>query len=96
MPTLGMLVAGRIALVEAAIYWVVQFLDGTSVNPARSLGPALFEGGTALSHVWVYIVAPLIGGVLATLAWPLVEGQGWRYRARPDDAVPDSGARIRR
>ncbi|NLD60884.1 MIP family channel protein [Candidatus Sumerlaeota bacterium] len=44
-------------------------LTGTSVNPARSLGPALVAGGTALSQVWVFIVAPLIGGLLAGLAW---------------------------
>ena len=40
---------------------------GTSVNPARSFGPALFAGGDALSCVWVFIVAPLAGGVLAAL-----------------------------
>ena len=40
-------------------------ITGTSVNPARSLGPALIVGGTALSQVWLFIVAPLIGGVLA-------------------------------
>ena len=38
---------------------------GTSVNPARSLGPALFAGGDALRYVWVFIVAPLVGGALA-------------------------------
>lgn len=40
-------------------------LTGTSVNPARSLAPALIQGGEALSQVWVFIVAPLIGSVLA-------------------------------
>ncbi len=40
-------------------------ITGTSVNPARSLGPALVVGGTALSQVWLFIVAPLVGGVLA-------------------------------
>lgn len=40
---------------------------GTSVNPARSFGPALFVGGDALANVWVFIVAPLVGGVLAAL-----------------------------
>jgi len=40
-------------------------LTGTSVNPARSLGPALVLGGTALSQVWLFIVAPLVGGGLA-------------------------------
>ena len=42
---------------------------GTSVNPARSFGPALFVGGDALKDVWVFIVAPLIGGVLAALCY---------------------------
>ena len=43
-------------------------LTGTSVNPARSLGPALFMGGVALQQVWVFIVAPIIGAVIAGLA----------------------------
>lgn len=42
---------------------------GTSVNPARSFGPALISGGVALSQVWVFIVAPLIGGVLAAVVY---------------------------
>jgi aquaporin Z len=40
-------------------------LTGTSVNPARSFGPALVVGGAALSQVWLFIVAPLVGGVIA-------------------------------
>ena len=43
-------------------------ITGTSVNPARSLGPALFMGGVALQQVWVFIVAPIIGAVIAGLA----------------------------
>jgi aquaporin Z len=42
-------------------------LTGTSVNPARAFGPALVVGGTALSQVWVFIVAPLVGGILAAV-----------------------------
>ena len=42
---------------------------GTSVNPARSFGPALFVGGDALADVWVFIVAPLIGGALAAVCY---------------------------
>lgn len=42
---------------------------GTSVNPARSFGPALFAGGAALSNLWVFIVAPLVGGILAAFVW---------------------------
>ena len=41
------------------------YFTGTSVNPARSFGPALFAGGDALKNVWVFIVAPLAGGALA-------------------------------
>ena len=42
---------------------------GTSVNPARSFGPALFAGGKALDDVWIFIVAPLLGGILAALVY---------------------------
>lgn len=42
-------------------------LTGTSVNPARSLAPALFAGGEALAQVWVYIVGPMIGAALAAV-----------------------------
>lgn len=42
---------------------------GTSVNPARSFGPALFVGGDALASVWVFIVGPLAGGALAACCW---------------------------
>lgn len=48
---------------------------GTSVNPARSLGPALFTGGAALSSVWVFFVGPLAGGALAAGVYRLVSGK---------------------
>jgi aquaporin Z len=44
-------------------------LDGTSVNPARSLGPALMVGGAALSQVWVFLIAPLIGGAISAIVY---------------------------
>jgi aquaporin Z len=44
-------------------------LTGTSVNPARSLAPAVFEGGMALEQVWVFILAPLVGAALAALVF---------------------------
>ena len=47
-------------------------LTGTSVNPARSIGPALFAGGEALSNVWVFIVGPLVGAILAYMIFALV------------------------
>lgn len=42
-------------------------ITGGSLNPARSLGPALLQGGVALEMVWVYLVGPLAGGALAAL-----------------------------
>jgi len=46
---------------------------GTSVNPARSFGPALLVGGDALKNVWVFIVAPLVGGALAALVYKFLD-----------------------
>ena len=47
-------------------------ITGTSVNPARSLGPAVFAGGAAMSQLWLFWVAPLIGAILAALLWRFV------------------------
>ena len=55
------------------IHLVGIHFTGTSVNPARSFGPALFEGGEALANVWVFIVAPLIGGACAAGIWKMIE-----------------------
>ena len=44
-------------------------ITGTSVNPARSLGPAVIAGGTALSQLWLFWAAPIIGGLLAAVVW---------------------------
>lgn len=54
------------------IHLVGIHYTGTSVNPARSIGPALFEGGKALSELWVFIVGPFIGSVIAALCWKAV------------------------
>lgn len=48
---------------------------GTSVNPARSFGPALFVGGDVLANVWVFLVAPLVGGVLAALVYKFLDSK---------------------
>ena len=53
----------------AMIHMVGIPITGTSVNPARSIGPALIAGGTALSQLWVFIVAPVIGAVIAAVVW---------------------------
>lgn len=54
-----------IGLTLAAIHFAVIPITGTSVNPARSIGPALFTGGTALTQLWLFIVAPLVGAAVA-------------------------------
>ncbi len=51
----------------ALIHFVAIPITGTSVNPARSLGPALFAGGMALQQLWLFIVAPVAGGILAAV-----------------------------
>lgn len=50
-------------------------LTGTSVNPARSIGPAIFAGGQALTDLWVFIAAPLVGAILAALAYKLFKNK---------------------
>lgn len=50
------------------------YFTGTSVNPARSFGPAIFAGGEYFVNVWVFIVAPLAGGVLAALVYNFIDG----------------------
>ena len=45
------------------------YFTGTSVNPARSFGPAIFKGGEALSGLWVFIVGPLVGAALAAVVF---------------------------
>jgi aquaporin Z len=65
-----------IGLVLTAIHLVGIPLTGTSVNPARSIGPALFEGGLALSQLWLFVLAPLLGAVLAAgVVGSLVDGR---------------------
>lgn len=51
------------------IHLVTIPVTGTSVNPARSLGPAVFAGGKALAQLWLFFVAPVTGAVLAALVW---------------------------
>ncbi len=62
-----------IGLTLVLIHLVAIPITGTSVNPARSFGPAVFAGGAALSQLWLFIVAPLVGGVVAALFWKVVE-----------------------
>ena len=65
----GNLAGLAIGLSLILIHLVCINLTGTSVNPARSIGPAIFAGGQALADLWVFIVAPLVGGALAACVW---------------------------
>lgn len=58
-----------IGLALTLVYILGIPLTGASVNPARSLAPALFLGGEALQQVWVFIIAPLVGAALAAVAY---------------------------
>lgn len=62
-----------IGLTLVLIHLVAIPITGTSVNPARSFGPAIFAGGAALSQLWLFIVAPVLGGVASALFWKIVE-----------------------
>ncbi len=55
------------------IHLVGIHYTGTSVNPARSIGPALFAGGDALNQLWIFIVGPFVGGAIAAGIWKLIQ-----------------------
>ncbi len=67
IPPVGTGLAIGAALTAAHLVGVP--LTGTSVNPARSIGPALFSGTEALQQLWLFILAPLLGGVIAVGVW---------------------------
>ena len=63
-----------IGLALTLIHLISIPVTNTSVNPARSTGPALFAGGWALSQLWLFWVAPIVGGILAGFVYPRVTG----------------------
>ncbi|MFR9503218.1 MAG: MIP family channel protein [Rikenellaceae bacterium] len=64
-----------IGLTLILVHIVCIPITGTSVNPARSIAPAIFAGGQALSQLWVFITAPFVGAILATWAWRALESK---------------------
>ena len=58
-----------IGLTLVLVHIVCIPITGTSVNPARSIAPALFAGGEALSQLWLFIVAPFFGSALSAMVW---------------------------
>ncbi len=62
-----------IGLTLVLVHIVCIPITGTSVNPARSIAPAVFQGGSALANLWVFIVAPFVGAALSAVVWKSLE-----------------------
>ncbi len=61
-----------IGLTLALVHILGIPFTGTSVNPARSIGPALLQSGNAINYLWVFIIGPIVGGILAALFYKFV------------------------
>ena len=70
------LAPAAIGLTLTMIHFASINLTGTSVNPARSIGVGIFAGGDAIIQLWLFIVAPLVGGAVAGFTYPLIFGHG--------------------
>jgi len=68
----GAMAGVAIGFALAAIHLFTIPITGTSVNPARSFGPAVFAGGKALSQLWLFFVAPILGAIIAGLLWRIM------------------------
>jgi aquaporin Z len=94
------LAPAAIGLALAMIHFASIAATGTSVNPARSIGVGVFAGTDAIKDLWLFILAPLLGGAIAGLTYPLLFGQGTdpvlgsglRFGRAPVGAVPGYGA----
>lgn len=71
-------------------------ITGTSVNPARSIGPAIFAGTEALEELWLFIVAPVIGGIIAALVWKFIFDNSPKEVEEIEEEPPRRGYRDRR
>jgi len=94
------LAPAAIGLTLTMIHFASINLTGTSVNPARSIGVGLFAGGDAIVQLWLFILAPLLGGAIAGVTYPMiyghaedpVPGSGWTFARPAPAAVPGYGA----
>ena len=64
-----------IGLSLVLVHLVCIRYTGTSVNPARSIAPAIFQGGTALANLWIFIVGPFVGAACAAGIWKLIDSE---------------------
>jgi len=71
----GNLAGLAIGLTLVLVHIVCIPITGTSVNPARSIGPALFQGGEALSQLWLFIAAPFLGAALSAGVWKVLSAK---------------------
>lgn len=81
----AVLAPAAIGMMLALIHFASMSATGTSVNPARSFGPALFAGGDALGQVWVFFVAPLIGAAIAGVSYAFLFGKDPAF----DETTPE-------
>ncbi len=83
-----------VGLTLALIHLATIPIDNTSVNPARSFGMAIFEGGDALTQLWAFIVFPFIGSILGVLMWVLVDDEATFEGTMISDAADSIGDAI--
>ncbi len=77
-----------IGLALTLIHLIGIPVDNTSVNPARSTGPAIFAGSAELAQLWLFWLAPLVGGAIAGLLYPLLFGEEVSKEPVVGKAVP--------
>src|SRR5687768_6006057 len=85
-----------IGFVLTLVHLVGIPVTNTSVNPARSIGPAIFVGGWAISQLWVFIVAPLIGAAMAAMVYPATHKPAEKISVREAERALESEQAERR
>jgi aquaporin Z len=82
-----------IGIVLVLVHLVGIPVTNTSVNPARSIGPAVFVGGCAIGQLWLFIIAPLIGAAIAAMLYKMVSASETVITARAaETALPSEQA----
>ena len=76
-----------VGLTLTVIHLISIPIDNTSVNPARSLATAVFQGGWALNQLWVFIVFPIVGGILGAGIWRLLRPESDEEPEAESEAV---------